>query len=63
MRILALEIECDGATPEAFAPHLEDEARALWALQQSGFVREAYFRADRHAAVLVCRRFRSSRAA
>src|SRR5262245_16381825 len=53
MRILALEIETPGLSSDAFAPHLEDEARALWGLYQAGVVRESYFRADRHTAVLV----------
>jgi hypothetical protein len=53
MRILALEIETPDLSSDAFAPHLEDEARALWALYQSGIVRESYFREDRHTAVLV----------
>jgi hypothetical protein len=53
MRILALEIETPGLSSDAFAPHLEAEARALWALYQSGIVRESYFREDRHTAVLV----------
>ena len=53
MKLLALEHELPGATPEAFAPLLRDEARALWALVQAGTVRETWFRADQHTAVLV----------
>ena len=53
MKILALEFETPGLSSDAFAPHLEDEARALWALHQSGIVRESYFREDRQTAVLV----------
>ncbi len=53
MKILALETEAPGLAADAFTPHLEQEARALWGLQQAGVVREAYFRSDRHAAVLV----------
>ena len=53
MKILALEIEAPGLSPTAFAPHLQDEARTLWDLYQAGLVREAYFRPDRHTAVLV----------
>lgn len=53
MKILALEIESPGLSADDFAPHLEDEARALWALYQSGIVRESYFREDRQTAVLV----------
>lgn len=54
MRILALEHEQPGAAHAAFTPDLlRAEARSLWDLQQQGIVREAYFRADRHNAVLV----------
>src|SRR5262245_50035663 len=53
MRILALEIERPGLSSEAFAPHLEDEARALWALYRSGIERASYFRQHRHTAVLM----------
>ena len=53
MKILALEHELPGATAEAFQPLLKDEARRVWDLQQSGVLREIYFRADQHTAVLV----------
>lgn len=53
MKIIALEIESPDAKPEDFELHLRDEARHVWTLQQAGVVREAYFRADRHTAVLV----------
>jgi muconolactone delta-isomerase len=53
MKILALEVERPGLGPADFAPHLAAEARAVWDLQQRDVVREIYFRADRHAAVLV----------
>ena len=53
VKLLALEIEEPGTTPEAFHPHLEAEARAVWELYRAGVVREAYFRTDHHAAVLV----------
>ncbi len=53
MKILAVEHETPGAAPSAFAPHLRDEAARVWALQQSGVLREIYFRADRAEAVLV----------
>ncbi len=52
MKLLALEKPL--AAAPAFTPDiLEREARALWALQQRGVVREAWFRADRHDVVLV----------
>jgi muconolactone delta-isomerase len=64
MKILALEVERPGLPPGAFTPHLAAEARRVWDLQQRDVVREIYFRADRHAAVLVleCPDLESARA-
>jgi muconolactone delta-isomerase len=53
MMLLALEREVPGATADRFQPLLKDEARQIWALQQSGALREIHFRTDRHTAVLV----------
>ena len=53
MKLLALEVEEPGTPAEAFAPHLAEEAKAVWDLYLSGIVREAHFRTDRHTAVLV----------
>jgi hypothetical protein len=53
MKILALEKELPGATAEAFRPLLEDEARRVWELLQSGLLREIHFDAIRHTAVIV----------
>jgi muconolactone delta-isomerase len=53
MKLLALEKELPGATAEAFQRLLKDEARRVWELQQSGVLRDIYFRADQHCAVLV----------
>ncbi len=53
MKILALEHETPGVTADQFRPHLVAEAARLYQLVQSGVVRETYFRADRHDAVLV----------
>lgn len=53
MKILALERELPGATPEQFQHHAKAEARTAWQLHQSGALRELYFRADRSEAVLV----------
>ena len=53
MKILALEKAVSGVDPHAFQPHLKQEARRVWALYQAGVVREMYFRADCHDAVLV----------
>ncbi len=53
MKILALEQPVPDVTPESFAPHLRAEARRVWELQQSGVLREIWFRGDRPEAVLV----------
>ncbi len=52
MKILALEHEHPDTTSADFAPHLTDEARAVYELQQRGILREIHFRADRPEAVL-----------
>jgi uncharacterized membrane protein len=52
MKFLALERERPGI-PAAFAPLLKDEARALWSLVQAGIVRESWFHASQHTAVLM----------
>jgi muconolactone delta-isomerase len=53
LKFLALEHELPGASADKFQPLLKDEARRVWELQQSGSLREIYFRADQHTAVLV----------
>ena len=53
MKILALEVEAPNLSAADFQPHLEAEARCAWQLHQSGVIRELYFRADQHTAVLV----------
>ncbi len=53
MKILAMEIETAGITPEQFGPHLKAEAGRVWELYQKGLIRELYFRADRSEAVLI----------
>jgi muconolactone delta-isomerase len=53
MKILALERELPQATADKFQPLLKDEARRVWELQQTGALREIYFDAARHTAVLV----------
>jgi hypothetical protein len=64
MKFLALEIERPGAgdfAPHLRAasagricgPHLRAEAARAWELYLAGVIRELYFRADRHTAVLV----------
>ena len=53
MRILALEIEKSAAPEHELQELLVEEARSVWRLYQEGVIREAYFRADRRAAVLL----------
>jgi hypothetical protein len=52
MKILALERE-SSAADEAYAPHLEAEARRVLELFQGGSLREISFRLDEPRAVLV----------
>jgi len=54
VKIIALEKETPGVTPAAFTPALlKAEAAWVWELQQTGVLREIYFRQDRSAAVLI----------
>ncbi len=54
MKILALEKEVPGIADEQFTPPLlKEEAMCAWALHQTGFIRELYFRPDRNEAVLI----------
>jgi hypothetical protein len=53
MKLLALERELSGATPEAFQPLLKPEAQRAWELYQAGVLRELYFNSESHTAVLV----------
>ena len=54
VQVLALERSVPGVGDDAFTPALlKAEAECLWELHQSGVVRQLFFRADRHAAVLL----------
>ncbi len=54
MKILAIEHDPPNVTADQFTqPLLQAEARRTWELHQAGLIRELYFRADRHEAVLV----------
>jgi muconolactone delta-isomerase len=52
MMILALEREAPGLTGADFAPHLKAEAARAWELHQAGILRQLYFNAEEHTAVL-----------
>ena len=55
MKFLALEHDLPGisAAGQISESLLKDEAHRAWELYQAGLIRELYFRADRHEAVLV----------
>ena len=53
MKLLAIERELSDGAAGDFAPHLAAEASRAWELYQAGIIRELYFRADCHEAVLV----------
>ena len=53
MKILAIEKEIKGIEPSKMQPHLKNEARAVWKLQQAGIIREIYFTQKSHCAVII----------
>jgi muconolactone delta-isomerase len=54
MKMLALEREVPGITDDQFTPDLmRSEAKKAWELHTSDVLREMYFSADKHEAVLV----------
>lgn len=53
MKVLAIEREGPRADRASSAALLREEADAVYGLQQSGVVRETWFRADRDEAVLT----------
>jgi muconolactone delta-isomerase len=54
MKILAIEHDLPGVGAHSFTEALlHAEAQRAWELHQAGVIRELYFRADQHAAVLV----------
>jgi hypothetical protein len=54
MKILALEKEVPGVAEDDFTEEiLELEVRKAWQLYQADVLRELYFSADKHEAVLV----------
>jgi muconolactone delta-isomerase len=54
MKILALETDVAGVSEGAIAADLlKQEAARVWELHQAGLIREIYFRADQHKAVLI----------
>ena len=53
MKLFAIERELPDVVAEDFCPYLAAEASRAWELYQAGIIRELYFRADRHEAVLV----------
>ncbi len=53
MKILAIEKECPGSQTEPMQARLKPEALKVWELYQKGIIREAYFQAESHEAVLI----------
>lgn len=53
MKILAMEVERDGATSEDFQPHLKAEALRVWELYQANIVRDIFFEPAEHIAILI----------
>lgn len=54
MQILAIERSVPGTPADAFTTALlRAEAEHLWELYEAGVVRQPFFRADRHEAVLL----------
>ena len=53
MKFLLLEKEAENLAAQHFKPYLEEEAQHVWKLVQEGVIRETYFDADQHTAVLV----------
>ena len=53
MKILAIETECPDAQPEQMQAYLKPEALKVWYLYQKGVIRETYFHAVSHEAVLI----------
>ena len=53
MKILALEMENSTNGKKEIQPFLKEEAQTVWRLTQAGQVREIYFDAERHTAVIV----------
>jgi len=54
MKMLALEKAVPGVADDRFTSDLlQSEARKAWQLHMSGVIREMYFSADKHEAVLI----------
>jgi muconolactone delta-isomerase len=54
MKILAIEHDPPDVRDDQFTSELlRAEAQRAWELHQAGIIRELYFRADRHEAVLM----------
>ena len=53
MKVLALETDLPGATPDDFSRYAEEEARQVWQLIQEEKIREIYFRGDQNCAVIT----------
>jgi hypothetical protein len=53
MKILALEQPTEGVTTQDFKPHLVQEAKKVWELQQNDIIREIYFNNEGNAVLIL----------
>lgn len=53
MKILALEVENHAAPQKDIQQYLKEEAQTVWRLVQTGKIREIYFQAEGHKAVIM----------
>lgn len=53
MKVLAMETDNRKRKPADYKKVLKDEAQAVWYLVQSGLIREIYFQAEKHTAVMI----------
>ncbi len=53
VKILAIEKELPGTQAADYQPYLRAEAESVWCLHKNGIVRESYFHAQEHTAVLI----------
>ncbi len=53
MKVLALEVEKQGAALSDFGPLLIEEAQKVWEFQQKDIIRKVYFNAVSHCAVII----------
>ena len=53
MKFIAIETEIPGAPEEQIQPFLKAESKRVLELYENGIIREIYFKAEQHNAVLI----------